>query len=140
MIITFEGRDWDFDEDDLDVKQATVLWKTYQMTISEWSRGFATMDQRAYHFTYWLMLAQNGEKKPIEGCNPPIIQFISAVTDARIAEAAEVAAAAAEAARAEPDPPTAPSLPVDPPSPAPGSPTATTPAPRSRPPRPTASG
>lgn len=105
MKVSFEGREWDFEpSDDLDVRQAMVLHMTYGMTISQYSTGFDQLDQRAYHFAYWLMLQQNGEKKPIAECNPKIVHFIEAVTNARVAQAkadkAEAEAkAAAEAAR-----------------------------------------
>ncbi len=127
MIIDFEGRSWDFDPDLLDVKQATVLYLTYKMTISEWSAGFQAMDQRAYHFAYWLMLQQNGVVKPIADCNPKIVAFMSAYADAAITAAGEAAAAEAEAAA---DPTAGP--PPGPPdgttgSAVPASPTVTTP-------------
>ena len=97
MQIEFEGRTWEFDPDDLDVKQATVLYVTYQMTIMQYSQGFDVLDQRAYHFAYWLMLQQNGVVKPIADCNPKIIGFIAAVTEARVADRAAEVAEAAEA-------------------------------------------
>jgi hypothetical protein len=87
LKIDFEGREWDFEpSDDLDVKQAMVLHLAHGMTIAEYSSGIDGLDQRAYHFAYWLMLQQNGVVKPIAECNPKIVQFAAAVTEARIAE------------------------------------------------------
>jgi hypothetical protein len=99
--ISFEGRTWQFDPDDIDVRQATVLYMTYQLTIMQYNEGFDVLDQRVYHFAYWLMLQQNGVVKPIADCNPKVIDFMAAVTEARVAEAK---AAEAEAQAAEPDP------------------------------------
>jgi hypothetical protein len=125
--ITFEDRDWQFDEDELDTKQATVLYYTYKMTIEDWIAGVSHADQRSLHFSYWLMLQQNGVIKPIADCNPKIIAFAVAYGAAREAEA-EAAEAAAEA-EAPTVVPTIPSPPGEPPSPVPVIPTATTPLP-----------
>lgn len=138
MKVGFEGREWELDADDMDVRQAIVLHMTYGMTIAQYSDGFDALDQRTYHFAYWLMLQQNGTVKPIADCNPKIIEFIAAVTDARVAEgdrrkAEEEAKAAAEAER-QPAP-----FPQDGPPSAPATPTATTPQNRARKPPPTAS-
>lgn len=86
MKINFEGREWEFDGDDIDVRQAMVLHMTYGMTLSAWSDGMTGVDQRAYHFAYWLMLQQNGVIKPIGECNPKIIAFALAYTEAVTAE------------------------------------------------------
>jgi hypothetical protein len=106
--ISFEGREWDFDVDSMDVRQATVLYMTYQLTIAQYNDGFDALDQRVYHFAYWLMLQQAGVVKPIAECNPQMIEFMGAVTEARVAEAkAEEAKKAAE-----PDPTQQPSSPT----------------------------
>ena len=104
MKIEFEGRTWDFDPDSMDVRQATVLYMTYQLTIAQYSEGFDTLDQRVYHYAYWLMLQQNGVVKTIAECNPNIIRFIGAFTEARVAKAAAEAAEAEARAAVEPDP------------------------------------
>lgn len=134
MKVEFEGREWEFEpSDDLDVKQAMVLHLTHGMTISQYSKGFDDLDQRAYHFAYWLMLQQNGEVKPIAECNPKIVRFIEAVTNARVEEAARLKAeadakAAAEAAQA-PAPELPPFPPAAAPSPVPYSPPGSPPGP-----------
>lgn len=92
MKVEFEGRTWEFDPDDLDVRQATVLHLTHGMTIKAWSDGFADLDYRSYHFAYWLMLQQAGIVRPIADCNPKVIDFIVAYQEGRTAEAAAQAA------------------------------------------------
>ena len=123
MIVRFEDRDWEFDEDDIDVRQATVLYMTYKMTLSEWIEGIGKADQRALHFAYWLMLQQNGVVRPIAECNPKIVAFAVAYGDARQA----VADAQEAEAKPEPEVPTIPSPPGGPLSPEPSTQTATTP-------------
>lgn len=130
MKITFEGRVWDFDEDEIDVKQAMVLHLAYGMTLKGWIEGIGQVDQRALTFTYWLMRQQNGVVEPIADCNPKIIAFAAAYGDARDAEAkAAEAKAAAETEAAVPVVPTTLSPPGEPLSPGPVTPTATTPLP-----------
>lgn len=87
MKLEFEGRTWDFDPDDLDVRQASVLHLTHGMTIRAWSDGFAELDYRSYHFAYWLMLQQNGVIRPIADCNPKVVEFIVAYQEAQAAAA-----------------------------------------------------
>jgi hypothetical protein len=106
--IDFEGREWDFDPDRMDVRQATVLYMTYQLTIEQYGDGYDALDQRVYHFAYWLMLQQNGVVKPIAECNPQVIEFIAAVTKARVA----ADKADEEKAAAGPDPTQPPSSPT----------------------------
>lgn len=96
MKIDFEGRTWEFDADELDVKQAMVLHLTYGMTIADWIRGLDELDPRALHFTYWLMLQQNGVVMPIAEANCKIVYFSAAMREAQLAEAA--------AAEPEPEP------------------------------------
>lgn len=110
MKIEFEGRTWEFDTDAIDVRQATVLYMTYQLNILQYNHGFDVLDQRVYHFVYWLMLQQNGVVKPIADCNFNIIDFMAAVTEARLAQEK---ADEAKAAEAEPDPTQPPSSPTD---------------------------
>lgn len=123
MKIEFEGRTWDLDVDSMDVRQATVLYLTYQLNIEQYNDGFDALDQRVYHFAYWLMLQQAGVVKPIAECNPQIIQYMAAVTEARVAETK----AAKADAEAEPDPTNSPPSPTDSAaSPASSTPTGTT--------------
>lgn len=142
MKINFEGRDWEFDEDLIDVKQATVLYLTYHMTLKDWIAGIGQVDQRALHFTYWLMRAQNGIVEPIADCNPKIISFAAAYGEARdaVAKAEEAAKKAAEAEAAAVAVPTIPSPPGVPASSGPATPTAMIPQPLAQAPVPPTTG
>jgi hypothetical protein len=127
LIIEFEGRSWQYDEDKVSVQQAITLHLTYGLTISAWQLGVAELDPRALQFCYWLMLQQGGVKKPLKDLDFAVIEFIEAYRGAQDARDAEEA----EAESAEPDP-TPPSPPEDPPSTGPSTPTATTPTPHAR--------
>jgi hypothetical protein len=116
--IEFEGRTWEFDEDEVTVKQAMVLHLTYKMTLKDWIEGLGQVDQRALHFTYWLMLQQNGVVKPIADCDPKVIAFGVAFAEARQADSAEP--------EPEPDPTSPLPADADPPSAGSAFPTATT--------------
>jgi hypothetical protein len=124
MIIVFEGREWQYDEDKVTVQQAMVLHSAYGLAILAWQRAIAELDPRAMQFCYWLMLAQNDAKPgPLKGLDFAVVEFIAAYRAAQ--------EPAADEGEPEPDP-TRPSPPDGQPSPVPSSPTGTTPAPRAR--------
>lgn len=141
MKIEWDGRQWDFDESDITVKQGIVIHMAHGITVAEFSEGLVTMDARALQAGYWLMLQQNGVTKPIADCDFKAVAFAEAYATARLAEmrAEEEAKKAMEAAeqarrdagldasdRAAAVVPISP-LPDGPPSPTFAIPTATTP-------------
>ena len=121
MIIKFEGRDWEYDEDRITVQQAVAIHLAYGLTLQDFVNGIGNLDPRSLQCAYWLMLAQNGVKRAVRDCEFPLVAFIAAYADAQQAAAPE-----------QPQPevpavPTIPSPPGGPPSPAPAIPTVTTP-------------
>lgn len=125
MKITFEGRDWEFDETEITVKQGIAIYLVHSITIAEFSEGLVMLDPRALQAGYWLMLQQNGVVKPIADCDFRAAAFAEAYATARVAEQEAEKQAEAEQAAAEAAGPT--SLPQDAAaSPGPVSPTATT--------------
>lgn len=121
MIIEFEGKSWQYDEDAVTVQQAMALHLAHGLTIKAWQQAIPELDPRAVQFCYWLMKQQNGEKKtPLKDCEFPAVEFMSAYM-------AGLKADVAEEDEEEPEPdPTPPSPPDAPPSPGPSTPTATT--------------
>lgn len=98
MKLSFEGREWDFDEDAITIQQGIAIHLAYGFTISAWLQGMTEADPRAWQCAYWLMLQQNGITKPIKDCDGSLVAFMSAY------------AAAQEPAEPEPEPdPTSPS-------------------------------
>jgi hypothetical protein len=123
LIIEFEGRSWQYDEDAVTVQQAIALHLTHGLTIKAWQAGISELDPRALQFCYWLMLSQNDVKPGLlKDLDFAVVEFINAYSEGQ-----------APAAEEEPEPdPTQPSPPEDPPSPEPSTPTATTPTPHAR--------
>jgi hypothetical protein len=100
--IEFEGRTWEFDEREIDVRQGIVIHMVHGMTIAEFSAGLPELDARSLQSAYWLMLQQNGVVKPIADCNFKAVAFAEAYGEAYAAEvAAREAQAAAEKQAAE---------------------------------------
>ena len=97
MKIEFEGRTWQFDEDEITVKQGIAIHLAYGFTVSAWLEELAKLDPRAVQCTLWLMYQQNGVSKPIADCDGSLVAFMTAYTEARQAEAEADAAAEAEA-------------------------------------------
>lgn len=132
MKIDFEGRLWEFSQEDITIKQGMAIYLAYGLTIRGLLEGIQNLDVRAIQCDYWLMLQQNGVEKPIKDCDFDPLAFMAAMGEARDREAAEEAAEekrkAAEAAEAAPAFPTSPP-PGAPASSAPAYPTATTPQP-----------
>lgn len=125
MIITFEGRDWEWDpETDVTVKEATVLRLFCGFSIADWLDGLKTMDERSWTFQYWLLRKRNGVVEPIADLDFGLVTFAQAYIAA--------AKASGEGLEDLPDgDPKAPksSPPTAPASPAPPTPTGAIPAP-----------
>lgn len=144
MKIEFEGREWEFDSEEITLQQAMTIQLHTGMSIGEWedSLDLPEDDQgnvqnpgpewlKSLQCVYWLMKAQAGEKTPIADADFVLSKFLRAWAAGAQAELdRRKAEKEAEAAAADPTLP--PSLPAGPPSPEPGSPTATTPPPYPR--------
>lgn len=92
MRVTFEGREWEFDENAITLKQGIAVHLAHGLTLAEWMDGVRRLDARAIQASYWLMLQQNGVIKPIADCDCDAAEFLSVVLDARKARADERAA------------------------------------------------
>lgn len=110
MRITFEGREWSFDEDEITIKQGIAIHMAYGFTVSTWLQQLAELDSRAVQCALWLMWQQNGVIKPIADCDGGLVKFMQAYTEARTTEmeASAVAEAEAAAVQAVPAVPTVP--------------------------------
>lgn len=126
MKVEFDGRTWQLDVSDINLKPAMVIEAFVGRPLGEWADsltteydgdGAVTRDPsrepgflRSVAAMYWLMLAQNGEVKfTPTGADPgiadvdfPLGAFSQAVGDAMLADAA--ALAAQEPAGNPPDP------------------------------------
>ncbi len=97
MLIEYEGRTYDFDLDDLTVKQALKIEKHIGGPMIEFEKGMATGSAACYQVLGWLIF-HGGDQTPIGEVD---FKF------GKLAKAFEAAAAAeAEAAKAAPLDPT----------------------------------
>jgi hypothetical protein len=125
MIISFEGRDWVYDQEKISVQQGIAMFQAWGFTLETWEEALKATDPRAMQCLYWHMLAQNGVTKPLRECDFDMAEFAEALGNGADAERA-----ARAAARTPPPPEPAaepgPTLPAGPLSPGPPSPPDTT--------------
>lgn len=86
MLVHYEDKDYEFDIDDLDVVQATMLKRKYGITLLSLQKGLLEGDADALRAVYWLMLAQNGQRVNIDSVQFKIVKFANAIQDAVEAE------------------------------------------------------
>jgi len=132
MLVHFEGRDWELDLSDINLKPAMVIQGYTGLSVQGFVDSLAdeidgdgnvvaaAADKpgflRSFGALYWLMKQQNDVHCPIGDVDFPLGKFSAAISDAMDREAAELA----DVPEPEPDP-TRP--PADcPPSPEPSSP------------------
>jgi hypothetical protein len=102
VIITFEGRQYPFDLDELTVKQALKIEKHIGGTLLDWEDGLSKASAPCLQALGWLIFT-GGDSSPIADVEFKIMKLAGAFADAAKAEA--------EAAAAEPDPTNGPSSP-----------------------------
>lgn len=129
MIVSFEGRDWTFDEDRVTVDQYREVKRKYGLTAKAQSEGVNEGDPDALTCLYWFMQLQSGEPHAIlsDKINfevGPLYTAISAANEREAeAEAArrklELEAEAARQAELARLVPTSPGAPVSPGLPSP---------------------
>lgn len=89
MIVQFEGRDWDFAFEAIDVAQARYISNTTGLSLRKLFDGLGDLDPAAAVATYWAMKTQNGQVVDANKVNFPILPFIEAVVDGMRREAEE---------------------------------------------------
>lgn len=96
MIIEYEGQQYEFDFDDITVKQAIKVEKHTGLKLTEWGDALSKgADLTAMQALGWLVL-HGGRDIPIEDCDFKIVKLGEAFTAAAEKEA-EAEKAAAEA-------------------------------------------
>jgi hypothetical protein len=99
VIITYEGRTYDFDLEDLTVRQAIRIEKHIGGTLEQFEKGIGTGNLACYQALGWLILHGGDEGTPIGDVDFKIARLSKAFEAAVLAEAE-----AAKAAEAGPDP------------------------------------
>jgi hypothetical protein len=128
MIIHFQGRTYDFDDDRITVDEFREMKRKYKLTARAFDKGVTEGDPDALTCLYWVMQRQAGNHDLVlsDEINFPVGPLYTAISDAQAAEEeankAELEAQAEQAAAAVPTQPAGPT------SSAPPSPPATTPA------------
>lgn len=96
MIIRYEGADYEFNADEITVKQAIKIEKFMGCTFAEWGeRVEKGADLQSLQVAGWLIL-HGGRDVPIEDTDFAMVKFGQAFTEAAEAEAAAEKAAEAE--------------------------------------------
>lgn len=125
MQVNFQGRPWELDLSDINVKPAMVIQGFTGLSVSDWVDSLTSEADEQGNLirdvskdpeflksligVYWLMLQQNGTVCPIADVDFPVGAFSSALGEAFAAEAAALATQAA--AEPEPDPTLTPGSP-----------------------------
>jgi len=107
VIISYEGTDYEFDQEKITVDQWRELKRKYQMTPRRFEGALDEADPDAYTFLYWVMLHQNGGTPKPLGDN---LKFDLIALNHAVGSAAE-SQAAREEEEGEPDPTPGGSLP-----------------------------
>ena len=92
MIIDYEGRSYDFDLDDLTVKQAIKIERHIGGPLDDFEKGIGIGNLAAYQALGWLIL-YSGDETPIADVDFKIAKLSKAFEAAVMAEAAKAEAA-----------------------------------------------
>jgi hypothetical protein len=127
MIVTFEGRNWNWDFDAIGIDEWRIVKRNYKMTPKAVQTGMDEADPDSMTVIYWTMLRQAGQQDAVlsDALKPDIILLNNAVGTAieqeaaerKAAEQAELEAAAAKAAELGPTQPAGTAASPEPPSP-----------------------
>jgi hypothetical protein len=90
LIITYEGRDYEFDLDDLTVKQALKIEKHIGGPMIEFEKGMVTGSAACYQVIGWLIF-HGGDQTPIADVDFKFGKLARAFEAATAAEAARAA-------------------------------------------------
>ena len=95
MIISYDGKDWQFDRKAITVDEWRELKRKYRMTPKGFETGISEADPDASTFLYWIMLRQSGDQRAILGdhLKPDIIALNAAIGAADDDEPEDEAAA-----------------------------------------------
>ena len=86
MEVNFEGKDYTFDIEALDLGEARTIKRQTGLTIGQLMKGLADLDPDALASLYWLMLKQNGTVTDPSKVNFPVLKFGEALAAAFEAE------------------------------------------------------
>lgn len=96
MKIEYDGETYEFDDQDVTLKQAMVVQMHTGLSIAAWQNSLDVEDGgdpgpewlKSVQCLYWLVMAQNGITVPIADADFKVAKFLGAYSDAVKAEAA----------------------------------------------------
>ena len=86
MLVTFEGKEYNFDIEALDLSEARTIKRQTGLTLRALMTGLEEMDPDALAALYWLMQKQNGIAADPNKVNFPLLKFAEALIAAFEAE------------------------------------------------------
>jgi hypothetical protein len=69
LIIEYEGREYPYDPDDLDIDQALLIEKHIGGTLMDWQKGIYAYDTKCTQVLGWIVLRGGDLSVPIESVN-----------------------------------------------------------------------
>ena len=96
MKNSYDGTDYDFDLDEIDVVQATLIKRKFDLNLLTLEQGLRQGDPDALRCIYWLMLSQNGTHMNVDNVSFKVVKFANAVQKASLKEQEEAELKAAE--------------------------------------------
>jgi hypothetical protein len=84
--INYEGKDYGLDLDDVDISQATTIYRKFNLTLLGLEVGLREGNPDALRAIYWLMLSQDGQRVNIDNVIFKIVKFANALQAANEAE------------------------------------------------------
>lgn len=97
MKVTYEGKSYTLDIEEIEVEHARVIKRYCGLTLRRLEESLAEGDPDALTSLFWLMLRQSGEDHRIESVHFKIVKFAKAIADAQQVEEAAAQALAREA-------------------------------------------
>lgn len=80
--INYEGEQYTFDLEEIDVAQAETIFKKAGLTLLGLENGLGEGNPYALKAVFWLMLQQNGSKLGYDNVNFKIVKFARAMQEA----------------------------------------------------------
>jgi hypothetical protein len=100
--VIYDGQDYEFSLDEIDVSQATLIYRKYSLTLLGLETGLREGNPDALRAIYWLMLTQAGQKVNIDNVSFKIVKFANAI-QAAVESQAEADAEKPDTPKEEPE-------------------------------------
>lgn len=85
MIVHFEDKDYEFDLDEIDLRDAIYVQNQTSLTLNGLVSGFMESNPAALLGLYWLMMKQNGKTVSMDRVNFKVRKFDAALAEAFVA-------------------------------------------------------